>query len=56
MVKYDLEAAFFTRESVNHARLRRLGIEDRWNKIHRSFESMDFIPPISKKQIKYLPC
>ncbi len=49
-------AAVPTREGVYHARLRRLGIEGRWNKVHRSFESMDFVPPRLKKLIEILPC
>lgn len=52
MVKYLWGAAAPTREGVYHARLRRLGTEGRWNKAHRSFGSMGFVPPILKKRIE----
>lgn len=55
MVKYLLGAAALYREGVYHARLRRLGIEVRWSKINRFFESLDFTPPRLKKHIGILP-
>lgn len=51
-MKYLWGAAAPTREGVYHARLRRLGTEGRWNKAHRSFGSMGFVPPILKKRIE----
>lgn len=49
MVKFISGVAVSNREGVHHARLRRLGTEGRWNKVHRSFESMDFVPPSLEK-------
>lgn len=59
MVKSLSGVAVSSREGVYHARLRRLGIEGRWNKVHRSFESMDFVPPGLEKQailLEVVPC
>ena len=53
-MKLSVGAADLTREGVYHARLRRLGTEGRWNKPHRSFEPMVFIPSGSKKRL-FLP-
>jgi len=55
MLKSSMGAAALNREGVYHARLRRLGTEGRWNKSHRSFESMGFIPPRLKKLEDNLP-
>ena len=56
MVKSSLGAVAQSRESVNHARLRRLGTEGRWNSFQRYFESSEAIPTESKKHADILPC
>lgn len=55
-MKLQIGAAALTRESVYHARLRRLGTEDRWKIIQRSFESLDDFPAGLKKHVEILPC
>jgi len=55
-VKLDIEAAGFAREGVYHARLRRLGTEERCNKRQRSFESLYFITALLEKHDENLPC
>jgi len=55
-VKFIEGAAAPAREGVYHARLRRLGTEGRWIKVHRSFEPMDFVPPRLKKRFEIVPC
>jgi hypothetical protein len=55
-VKLQSGAATLCREGVHHARLRRLGTEDRWNNSQRSFESLEVIPTGSKKHEMSLPC
>jgi hypothetical protein len=54
VVKCLLGAAALYREGVHHTRLRRLGIEVRWSKINRFFESEDFTPPRLKKHVGIL--
>jgi len=56
MVKLLLGVVVYTREGMHHARLRRLGTEDRWNNTQRPFESLGVIPAGLKKHDKTLLC